>query len=476
MKKGFKVSLQELSSTIKLPRTQLNVFNFLIFITPIIIFGYTLYVYYPGCLTFDSYNQLTQITSGSFSPGHPLFHTLLEVLLLKIFNSPATIAAFQILCFSFIWFLICKYNNKSVKGVGFKILQVLLVIVICINPINSIHSITLWKDILYSYMILLLSFFFQVMADKKFILKNSEILALSLLLVVIPNLRHNGLIVLIVSTAVLVLLLFILDRKSKNWIKLLITTILFFNLFQIPNKLLIEDTNNLFGVFTYKTLHLTSAYLHEELFTEEEQKYLGTIIDLDEVFNGYNPYFLDPMGTPFYRRESYPENETKLRMLLLEKSIENPKSFFRYLGKSTVVIWKLRLSPDTIGTILTLGHDGTDGVKEIRKIHTEETFFAKYNEYINLTLTNKYTGLIFYSAGFYLYLSIGLMTLLLLWKRVNKYYLLILLPNLLNMVGLAISIPVQDTRYVYSSFLVGYLVILLFLKEIYLKCSTKVGK
>ena len=63
-------------------------FDIVLFLIPFIMFLIALFIYYPGILSFDSYNQLEQIRTGVYSNGHPFIHTLIEMGCLKIFNSP----------------------------------------------------------------------------------------------------------------------------------------------------------------------------------------------------------------------------------------------------------------------------------------------------------------------------------------------------------------------------------------------------
>jgi len=462
---------------LELKKTDFDIFDLIILLIPVLTFGYTLYVYFPGALTFDSYAQLTQIDTLKFSNGHPLFHTLIELVLLKIWNNPGIIGIFQISFFSIIWTLICKYNRRKIKSRWLIVLQILLTLFICINPINSIHSITLWKDILYSYMILLLSFCFQVCIDRRFLLKTSEIFWISLIIAIIPNLRHNGLIILVASVPILALILFIKDKRSKNWIKIIFFTIFSFILLQIPNRFLIEkDTSSSpFSIIYLQELRLTEKYLQENLFTEEEISLISSFIEIEDLSQYYNPYFLDPIGNVTINEKGYLEKNDEWEKILIKKIISNPEVFLEYFGQSTVIIWDMTLPSDTIGTILTIGYDATNNVNDISQIHSGEEILFRYNAYIDKLFASKYISIVFYSSAFYLYLSLILFVVIIVFshKKENLLYSLILLPNITNLLGLAIFIPVQDTRYVYSSFLVGYLILLVFFREIFIALEKK---
>ena len=81
---------------------KLNYKDLIIFLIPFITFLYYLKVYDPGVLSFDSYYQLHQIATNHFNNWHPFFHTFIEMLCLKIYESPISICVLQILTFSFV--------------------------------------------------------------------------------------------------------------------------------------------------------------------------------------------------------------------------------------------------------------------------------------------------------------------------------------------------------------------------------------
>lgn len=99
----------------------LNYRDLIIFLIPTLIFSYYLYVYNPGFIHWDSYSQLHMIASGKFSNWHPFFHTFIMMMCLKLFNNnPISISILQILVFSTMWTVICKYfrndNQKTKKS------------------------------------------------------------------------------------------------------------------------------------------------------------------------------------------------------------------------------------------------------------------------------------------------------------------------------------------------------------------------
>ena len=146
---------------------KINYRDLIIFVLPVLIFVLYLFAYNPGVLTVDSFSQLHQIATGKFTTAHPIFHTFLEMLCLKIFKSPFYIGLFQILIFSAIWMGICKYHRDDYsKNSNAFIVQFIVTLIVCLIPINAIYSITLSSNVLFSYSIMLLCFFFFFFFDK----------------------------------------------------------------------------------------------------------------------------------------------------------------------------------------------------------------------------------------------------------------------------------------------------------------------
>lgn len=167
---------------------KLNYDDLKIFLIPIIIFSIYLAVFNPGTATIDTFNQFHQIASGHFTNWHPFFHTFIEMLCLKVYPSPVSICIMQILVFSTMWTVICKYNRDDGKSLKY---QLIATLIICIIPINAIYSITLWKDILFSYFMMFLCFLAKVMIDRQGKVDWRFIVLISLIMAFIAELRET---------------------------------------------------------------------------------------------------------------------------------------------------------------------------------------------------------------------------------------------------------------------------------------------
>ena len=172
-------------------------FNFrdlMILLVPILIFLLYLFVYNPGVLTVTSFSQLHQIATGKFTSGSPIFHTLIEMIFIKIFRSPFYIGLFQILVFSVMWMAICKYHrDDSTKNSNEFVVQFIITLIICLIPINAVYSVTLSSSVLFSYSVVFLCFLIKVMIDKNGQIDKKLIILLALTLGIMSGLSNYGL-------------------------------------------------------------------------------------------------------------------------------------------------------------------------------------------------------------------------------------------------------------------------------------------
>lgn len=116
---------------------------------------------YPGILTPDSVDQVNQILSGIYSNHHPFWHTQLIRAFITIgmslfpddlFAGIAAFSLFQIFVMSGIFSFMLMTLSQS--KIGNKAVKVILAWIV-LMPFNIFYSVTLWKNILFSGMVLL---------------------------------------------------------------------------------------------------------------------------------------------------------------------------------------------------------------------------------------------------------------------------------------------------------------------------------
>ncbi len=441
--------------------------DIIIFLVPFILFGIYLIVFYPGVLSYDSYNQLWQIKLMNFNSSHPFFHTFIEMVLMKIINTPAIIGIFQISFFSILWSKICRYNRKKYNKLSFGY-QLLLTILICFNPLNKVLSITLWKDVLYSYMILWLSFEIEKLIDKKFKIKLKDVIKLSFILAVLPNLRHNGYLITLLFSIILFIVLIVKDKKNFNYLKLVGFVIIFLLSFKGLNKIYNVDkglsVTGMDRIINYKLIAVTGEIGRYGNYTEEEKEEMEKYIDFDCMVENTRYNALDHMWVSCDGDNRLPSaNKISLYKTIYSMVSKNIWISIRFYLKEWGYVWKIIRYKDSWGNINYLGiySNNSGSLQYIRPFENTSLYNLMY-KYVIFTRQNVVFQTLFYSGPLYLYLSILILIYLKKKKKVNM--LLVFLPTLVNVIGIALTASVNDVRYYYSNFLVLYLMGAIFLK------------
>ncbi len=450
-----------------------NYKDLIIFLIPCLIFAYYLHVYMPGILTFDSFNQLHQIAGNNYNNWQPFFHTFIEMLCIKVYPSPITICILQILTFSTIWMVICKYFRKD--QMHFK-LQVILTLLICIIPINAIYSISLWKDVLFSYFLLLLCFLIKVIIDKEWKISYPFAILLCGVMAFLSQIRPNGIYVILIFLCILSVYLFRKNRPQKMYIIIPIVTILFILLISSLNIAYdVEDTHK-DAVFA-KTSHLLADYdLNLDINNEDREK-IHEMISEKDIKSKYNIYITDPIRDTA-NQNVWNNNKEAYLNIALTYSLKHPAHFIYYMFKSASMVWDITRDSDWKGEVHYLG------IKGNHIDDSKNNFYSTINEkpianFENVTGINDNTteykivnlfvcgskviillDTLFDSPALYMYLSfIAMIAIFVITK--SKSILLVYLPNLLNIITVFLSTPIQDNRYLYSNLLVFYLLVLI---------------
>ena len=437
----------------------------IIFLMPFMMFGVYLIILHPGVLSYDSYNQLWQIKLMTFNNSHPFFHTFIEMVLLKIVNTPAIIGLFQITFFSILWSRICRYNRIKFSKFSFQY-QLLLTFWICLNPLNKVLSVTLWKDVLYSYIVLWFCFEMEKLIDKKFKLDLKGLIKLSFLLALMPNLRHNGYLITLVMGIVLFILFIIKDKKSLNYVCLFCFTLVSLLGFKGLEKIYKVEKGifSVDSVIDYRVLAISGEIGRYGTYTEEEKNEINNYVDFDCMvertkYNALDQMWVSCKGNP----EAMRKNRISMYKTIFKMSLKNKKVVIGYLLKESGYVWRIVRYKDSWGNINYYGlFDSNAGELLYGRYFADSNIHLALTKYILFTRTNRVFQTMLYSGALCLYLSIIL--LIVLKNKYNAKIFLVFLPALVNLIGIALTATVNDVRYYYSNFLVFYLLTAIFLK------------
>ena len=256
-------------------------------------------IYYPGFITSDSVTEISLIINNfaNLSNHHPVIHILFCSIPFKIgmliFNNitiaTACISFTQMLIMAGIYSYLIKflYDRKVNKKILFIIL-----LYFSINPVNACYSITIWKDIIFSGCLLLLTLTIYKMLEKRRITyKNSYFFIIISILTIF--FRNNAL----YMFAILSIFLIIVFRRQL--LTILSMILIVFCVYFVVNGPVFK----LIGVKQTSTAEYLAipmqqigrmAYKGVE-FTDSEKKAIDEIIPLETLKKSYNPEIVDPI-------------------------------------------------------------------------------------------------------------------------------------------------------------------------------------
>lgn len=443
---------------------KIELLDIIIFLIVVIIFGAVLLAFFPGIITSDCVDQINQAKENLYNSGHPIIHSFIIGNLTKL-GGIWVPSLFQIIVFSLIWCYICKILRKYNESTLNKIFQIVFTIIICVIPLNFMYSITLWKDILYSYAFLLSLIFIVVGIKEDYKFTNMQIVLISLSSVSIIEFRKNGLPIGLFVFGFLMLANIVKNKNIKDTFKFIISFFIITIIMNIPQWIV----NKVPEISGGSVLNSTKVYCMGKLLnegieiTDEEKEFLNTILDVNEwkenfdLYSGNGILFNPDINNNTLRNK---ENEDKFDEIFMKYAKQNKKSVIKHFLNINSIWWSIK-EKGPMHSVVTSNiwiSEMTNGAYNNKPILTGLN--DKIEKYINKSFSNSLVYELFYRPAVPLYISIILCIIIIL-KEKKKSYILLLIPMLLNIATYVILISSQDQRYFYTCFMTEYLMILL---------------
>lgn len=440
--------------------TVFNKRNILTFLLVIVLNSIVLLSFYPGIVPYDGNNQWNQVVSGNIQNNHPFFSTFFMWLLSKIWFSPTTLIVYQIILLSFIWTYICQTLNEEGKIIK----QLIYTIIICFIPLIFMYTITVWKDIIYTYNLLLLTLMIYLGIKKQFHYNKFEVFIICLTLVLIQLYRFNGIIV----DALVILFILVGVIKNRIGIKKIIASLcLFITLFGItrlpqaimykPDESLKKDVGPIDGIVMYI---ITTYAKYDKITDEEDVKLLDEIYPIDAIKKHYNGFLINTMNNSDYNKEACRKNLSKVYKLFFKCILKHPTILLKHYAQVDNLLFGTHIWGEN-GYVYIYEFDNWYGNNsgDFNK-KTNPKLKGGYNFYLSIInkISNSDIGKIAHMPANIMYLSLVL--LFIYCKRKNSFkYMYISLPMVGNTISLMFVNLAQDLRYCY----INYLFLLLFL-------------
>ena len=419
---------------------------------------------YPGVLTVDSLNQLSQVMGiTGYTNHHPWLHTAVIKLFFNIgygisgnvYTGIAFYTLFQmmIVSLSIGYALECTHEAGLSKGT-----RLILLSCFILFPYNLMYAITMWKDILFTMAVLVLSITIMRLSfaaanrtesktSKHFEgMRDSILFFISGLATCV--LRHNGYYAFI---ATVVIWLFV---KRKTYKRYIILSVLIIFLAAMSRGPLMRTFNVEPGKYVYNMCmplqQIGRVVAVGEDMTVDEINWLEKVNTLDYVRAGFDVQCADPMFAWVIDgdEEFFNTHKSEFIKLWLNIGLKHPLTYIKAFTDLTRGYW----TPMNPQQTIYFGMSDND-LGLYPKPVIEGPVLIKINE-----LLTKIYGMIpiyglFYSMGSFFWILLALSALPICKKEYGKIFAF--LPVFMLTLTLFIATPlVADMRYSYALFVI----------------------
>lgn len=430
--------------------------DIIIFLLTSVMLIIPLLAFYPGIVPIDGQTQWGQVESNYLRNNHPFFSTFVWWALSKIWNQPTILMILQIIIITSVWTGICRLlrNDHNFK------LQVIYTIILFCIPLIFLYAITAWKDIIYTYMLLLLAVMFYIGITKNFNYSYWNLFAINLIMALTILYRYNGIIVVALS---MLTLLIIFIKKKYGIKKILISICMFvvtFSVLKIPEKIMCHPVS---GSASYDVLMFTFAPLviEDKIDDPDDLALINEIYPVDKLKEEYNHYLINPMGTSeYYDQELYSHHYKDVMRMFIKYSLKNPITVISHYLKSDSLLISPILRKDGAYVYVHNYTSWTPGYYNFNELVNSkfELGYKAYLKIINFGATSKLIEL-YHMPGNILYLSIILM-IIYCKKMKDKRYFILLFPMIFNTLSLGLINLAQDLRYVYINYITLFVIVI----------------
>jgi len=295
--------------------------------------------YYPGVMSYDSFEQWRQMETFEFNDWHPVFSTLYNWLATRIWHSPAAIGLLNSLLFS-LAFALMVAKLKSL-GTDKRILYS-VALVFVINPVNGIMTVTLWKDIPYSISLLWLTVLtlYIFYSDGRWLNSTKNIVLLIFSLIFSALIRHNGL------APVLLLIAALLIFYRRYWKNIAIITFAVMAVVVLMKGPVYRAMQVVpvspFQSIVNPLMQVGGIISGNGILTEEEENIMNQILPTEKWKEGYKKYSEVPLaGMEGFNSGYFQTNKRDFLYAWANMALRNPKLAIKAYLDRTAIIWRI---------------------------------------------------------------------------------------------------------------------------------------
>lgn len=412
--------------------------------------------YYPGSMTADSIVQWLQMTGAEpLTTQHSVAYIMISWLITRIWFHPAAIAAVQIMAHIFVHCFIFAFYDERI---GRRKVTV-AACVTALYPLNNLTTITLWKDIPYSLALLEMTYILiRVVCYGESLKGRWHRAGFAACCAAVLLFRHNG--ILVVWAVFFALVIF--EEQRKYFAQAVLAAVCFAMIFQGPVfKILGVQTENNQMKLGYGPLTDIGYLIHSgAAFTEEEQQFLDVILPADKWKESYKSYDVDSIYFHHdINKDFLMDNQNEFYKIWLKYGLKYPHYYLLSNMSRTSLVWNIF----DVGSNKAVWAGG--GIRKYcpEIFETSKLPYVRYavNRFIvNGILKLPYLNFVFSRPALFMYLGFAIW-----WKlrKAKKNLWIIFMPNIFNILSIAVSTPSQEVRFLYANVLLFPLFLMLYL-------------
>ena len=439
-----------------------SLIKWMLYILPLVIGLVYWLAFFPGVMSYDSLYQWDQLSTLKISSWHPAIHTILMWILTRIWYSPAIVSLFQVVFAS----IIIGYGLNSILAASSlpAYLFVALGILMAGNPLVGIIDITLWKDIIYSFLVLLLTIIiFNILSTKgQWINKPIHFILLGCTAAFICLFRYNGFPI-AVTSLVCLLLIYIKNYKPFIYSSLIFLSVTFLVLG--PLYTIFKVDREYRQPFSIALLNPVVAYVSADkdlsILSSAEKSYLNSIYPLDAPW----PYSCYDATIFFYQQTNlHPliDDSLSLIRIISKLAIKDPLPLIHHFACLSSFVWQPNQPRNVyLETILldTYNPAQTPAWLVYSDVVIQKPLLPQINHFIQRLVQAEWhrdTAMLLWRPALYMYaFMLGL--ILYVVRSRNSKWLILSVPLLTQSMVLMFTAQLQAVRYQYPVYLISML-------------------
>lgn len=301
--------------------------------------------FFPGLLSSDSLGQLSWIINDfkGISDQHPIAHTLYisvpynigHMIFGTIRGGVASFSIFQMIIMAAIFsYLVYFLYKKSIN----KYVLISIVLFYALLPVHAFYSITMWKDVIFGGLILLLTIETTKLIEKRDNLKAKDLTIFVIESILCNAFRNNSIYMYYLFA---IATLFVFRRKLKIIIPALLIVFSTYYIIKIPVLNYFNVARSSSSEYIAIPLQQIGRMAYKGVeFTKEEKELIEKIMPLEKLKETYNPVTSDGIKfNPSYNRKEFDDNKGKYFNLWLNLVIKHPSIALESYAVSTLGYW-----------------------------------------------------------------------------------------------------------------------------------------